>query len=94
MRSARIEGRRTARELVEAEGFRLEDHHAVTADGFVLVMHRVLDPDRVRISVQEAFFSFRYETDGRSLVVRYPPPPPQQPVRLLLIIVIYCYYLL
>ncbi|CAM9367016.1 unnamed protein product [Ascophyllum nodosum] len=50
MRSARIEGRRTARELVEAEGFRLEDHHAVTADGFVLVMHRVLDPDRVRIS--------------------------------------------
>ncbi|CAN0232895.1 unnamed protein product [Pylaiella littoralis] len=47
MRTAGIEGRRSARELAEAGGFRLEDHHAVTADGFVLVLHRLVDPDRV-----------------------------------------------
>lgn len=47
MRTAGIEGRRSARELAEAEGFRVEDHHAVTTDGFVLVLHRVLDPNGV-----------------------------------------------
>lgn len=50
MRTARIEGRRSARELAEAGGFRLEDHHAVTADGFVLVLHRLVDPDRMMVS--------------------------------------------
>ena len=47
MRTAGIEGRRSARELAEAAGFRLEDHQAVTADGFVLILHRLVDPDRV-----------------------------------------------
>ncbi|CAN0058995.1 unnamed protein product [Laminaria digitata] len=47
MRTAGIEGRRSARELAEAEGFRVEDHHAVTDDGFVLVLHRVLGPNGV-----------------------------------------------
>eukprot|EP00903_Cladosiphon_okamuranus_P020555 g18867.t1 len=40
-------GRRSARELAEAAGFRIEDHQAVTSDGFVLVLHRLVDPDRV-----------------------------------------------
>ena len=57
MRTARIEGRLTARELVEAEGFGLEDHHAVTPDGFVLVMHRIVDADRVRRSTWVAVSS-------------------------------------
>ncbi|CAM9431234.1 unnamed protein product [Ectocarpus sp. 4 AP-2014] len=47
MRSAGIEGRKSARELAEADGFSLEDHHAVTADGFVLVLHRLVTPDRL-----------------------------------------------
>eukprot|EP00904_Undaria_pinnatifida_P003045 jgi/Undpi1/12741/HiC_scaffold_6.g02409.m1 len=46
MRTAGIEGRRSARELAEAEGFIVEDHQAVTADGFVLVLHRILSSDR------------------------------------------------
>lgn len=49
MRTAGIEGRRSASELAEAEGFRLEDHHAVTADGFVLVLHRLVDQVSVLI---------------------------------------------
>lgn len=40
-------GRRSARELAEAAGFRIEDHQATTADGFILVLHRLVDPDRV-----------------------------------------------
>lgn len=40
-------GRRSARELAEAAGFRIEDHQAVTSDGFILVLHRLVDPDRV-----------------------------------------------
>ncbi|CAM9670755.1 unnamed protein product [Hapterophycus canaliculatus] len=46
MRTAGIEGRRSARELAAAEGLRLEDHHVVTPDGFVLVLHRLVDPGK------------------------------------------------
>lgn len=49
MRTAGIEGRKTARELAETEEFIVEEHHTMTSDGFVLVLLRVLDPNRVRI---------------------------------------------
>lgn len=42
-------GRPSAKELAEAANFCLEEHHAVTADGCVLVLHRLLDPQLVSI---------------------------------------------
>ncbi|CAM9323838.1 unnamed protein product [Phaeothamnion confervicola] len=39
-----VEGRRSARELVESEGFYFENHFLTTEDGFVLVLHRVIAP--------------------------------------------------
>lgn len=50
MRTAGIEGRKTAKELAAAEGFEVEDHHAVTEDGFVLVLHRILNPALVSVA--------------------------------------------
>ncbi|CAM9436249.1 unnamed protein product [Discosporangium mesarthrocarpum] len=44
MRNTQIEGRKNARELAESEGFIMEDYHVTTADGFVLVMQRIIDP--------------------------------------------------
>ncbi|CAM9469489.1 unnamed protein product [Choristocarpus tenellus] len=41
-----IEGRRTSRELAEDEGFAVEDHYATTEDGYVLVVHRIIDPSQ------------------------------------------------
>ena len=72
MRTAAIEGRRSARELAEAEGFRVEDHHAVTADGFVLVLHRVLVPSN-GVSQYEQNATLAVVPSGARRVAPHPP---------------------
>ncbi|KAI1306442.1 Lipase member M [Halotydeus destructor] len=36
--------KRTVRELVESRGFKLENHHVTTDDGYILTLHRLVNP--------------------------------------------------